>query len=259
MYATNYFEQMVLNTMRGQAAAAPAALYLALYLSNPGETGSEGTEVNYAGYARQAVAFTAPAAMNGGIGVQNTADITFPVSGVNMGTVTHVGVLDSPSGGNMLLYGEFIDGLIVEANESPVIVAGEAQWWMTGEMSRAFRTKVLGLLRGQSISGFAPYLALYNGNPEDGGAELSGGNYARLQLTFAAPEVVGNGQSEMANSVAVSTQRATAAWGTWTHTAVFDWGSGGVPVYFEPRTAPKEVRQGMRVYLDVGALKLSMH
>ena len=77
MYASNFYENLVLNLMRGQSAAAPSNLYLALFLSNPGDTGSEGTEISYTGYARQPITFSSPAASGSGLMVQNTAMISF--------------------------------------------------------------------------------------------------------------------------------------------------------------------------------------
>lgn len=258
MYATNYFEALVLNTLRGQTAQAPAGLFLALFLNNPGESGGEGTEVSYAGYARQPVAFSSPAPLNGGIGVMNVADVTFPIAPVSLGSITHIGVMDSLAGGNMLLYGEFSESVHVEANEAPVIVSGEAQWWMTGGMSVAYRTRVLNLLHGQSLTGFIPHLALFHGNPEDGGAELSGDNYARVALPFTAPAEQVGGQTLIANSEQVSTARASTPWGVWSHTAVYDAAVSGQPVYFAARS-PKELRKGMLVVVGEGALNLSMH
>lgn len=258
MYATNYLEHLVLNTLRGQSAQAPTALYLALYHSNPGESGDAGAEVVYPGYARQPVTFSSPAVMNGGIGVQNVADITFPTTGIGLTPITHIGVLDSQTGGNMLLYGEFTESVQIDANEAPVIIAGEAQWWMTGGMSSAFRTKVLNLFHGQSIGGFVPHLALFSGNPEDGGSELSGDNYARVALPFSAPTEQPGGQSIITNSDQVNTPRASTAWGVWSYTAVYDGPTSGMPVYYAARTA-KEVRKGMLVVVAEGALTLSMH
>lgn len=258
MYATNYLETMVLNTMRGQNAAAPSALYLALYMNSPGEGGTEGTEVGYSGYARQTIEFSSPGPLNGGVGVQNVADVTFPVTPVTLGAITHVGVLDSPTGGNMLLYGEFTEPIGVEASEAPVIVAGEAQWWMTGQMSTAYRTKVLNLLHGQSIAGFIPHLALFHGSPEDGGAELSGDNYARVALPLSAPSEQVGGQMQVSNSEQVTTARASTSWGTWSYTAVCDAATSGSVVYYAARAA-KEVRKGMLVMVGSGALNLSMH
>lgn len=84
----------------------PAKVYLALYLNDPGEDGASGTEVSYAGYKRIEIDFSSPAETNGGIGVQNLEDITFPTPVTAAGTITHVGILDSLAGGNMLCRGE---------------------------------------------------------------------------------------------------------------------------------------------------------
>ena len=95
MYACDYLENGVLNVLRGVTFAAPAKVYLALYLNDPGEDGASGTEVSYAGYKRIEIDFSSPAETNGGIGVQNLEDITFPTPVTAAGTITHVGILDS--------------------------------------------------------------------------------------------------------------------------------------------------------------------
>lgn len=258
MYATNYFETLILGSFRQQSTSAPATLYLALYFNDPGETGQAGTEVSYSGYARRPVTFSAPADMNGGTGVQNAADITFATTPVGIGTVTHVGVLDSLTGGNMLLYGEFSEPIAIEANEAPVVVAGEAQWWITGNMTKVFRARVLNFLRGQALSGFASYIALYNGDPESGGAELVGDNYARAAVTFSAPEEQTGGQMRMVNSATAQTNRSSTNWGTWAYTVVMDAANAGQPTYAISRT-PKEIRKGMRVVYQAGTLTLTVN
>ena len=78
MYATNYFETMILNVLNGVQAGAPATVYVGLFLTNPGEAGG-GTEISYTGYARQAITFDAPESMEDGIGIKNSAEITFPL------------------------------------------------------------------------------------------------------------------------------------------------------------------------------------
>ena len=45
MYATDYFETLILNLARGVSATAPQTMYLALYLNDPSDTGG-GTEVS---------------------------------------------------------------------------------------------------------------------------------------------------------------------------------------------------------------------
>lgn len=52
MYATDYFERLTLNLLRGQSATAPVRVYIGLFLNNPGDEGG-GTEAGYSGYARQ--------------------------------------------------------------------------------------------------------------------------------------------------------------------------------------------------------------
>lgn len=258
MYATNYFEIAVLNLLRGQSIAAPSAVYMALFLNNPSETGQAGTEVSYSGYSRQAVTFSAPAAMNGGIGIQNSGDITYAKAAVAIGTITHIGIMDSLTGGNMLLYAELTESLTVIADEAPVIVSGEAQWWLTGNMSDAYKTKILNILRAMNLSGFTPYLSLWNGSPENSGAELSGGGYARVALTFGAPEEQSSGQSKISNSVRVTTNRSTEAWGTWAYTSIMDAASNGTPAFYIQRTA-KEIRKGMLIIVEVGDLGLLLN
>lgn len=109
MYACDYLENGMLNALRGAAFAAPSRCYLALFLNDPGESGTAGTEVSYTGYQRMAVEFSAPADANGGVGVQNLADITFPTPPAAVGTITHIGVMDSLVGGNMLARNLFDD------------------------------------------------------------------------------------------------------------------------------------------------------
>ena len=217
MYACDYLENGVLNVLRGVTFAAPAKVYLALYLNDPGEDGASGTEVSYAGYKRIEIDFSSPAETNGGIGVQNLEDITFPTPVTAAGTITHVGILDSLAGGNMLCRGELVEPLVIGADEPPVFLAGDVLFYLTGNLSRAWKTKVLNILRGQSIQGIAPYFSLWNGSPEAGGSELSGDNYARAALTFGAPAEQTSGQIIARNSVATAFNRPSTAWGTWTH------------------------------------------
>ena len=258
MFATKYFENLILNTARGQSVSAPLTLYLGLWLSNPGESGTDGTEVSYSGYQRQEIAFTAPAPMNGGIGVQNAHQITFPTPATAVGNITHLGVMDSATGGNMLVYGQFGEVLAIDASEAPVVVAGEAQWWWQpgSDMSDAYKTHTLNFLRGASLSGFVPYIALFNGNPETGGAELAGDGYARMPAVFTAPDVLPSGQSFIANSTQLSTARANLTWGTFGFFVVMDAQAGGQPWYYRERS-PREIGRGVTVIIEQGELRVT--
>ncbi len=251
MYATDYLETKILNLLRGISATAPGTVYLGLYLNSPGEAGG-GTEVSYAGYARKPVVLSAPAAMSGGIGVQNVEEITYATTPSAVGSVTHLGLLDSLTGGNMLCYAELTEPLVLGAGEAPVLVAGEVQWWLTGHLCNTYKTKILNLLRGINCAGFTPYLSLYNGDPESSGAELAGGGYARVAMTFGAPAEQSTGQMMVQNTVRALTARATTAWGNWSHTVLFDAEANGQPVWSIPRMTPKEIRKGLMVVVEAG-------
>jgi cyclopropane fatty-acyl-phospholipid synthase-like methyltransferase len=101
MSFSNFLETEILDHVFGGAAyTAPGTHYLALYTAAPGETGG-GTEVSTSGtaYVRKAVAFT-----TSGNTTSNTAAVEFPTATASFGTVTHVGVFDALTSGNLMAY-----------------------------------------------------------------------------------------------------------------------------------------------------------
>lgn len=104
---SNYLENKVLDhVLKNTAFTQPANLYLALYTSDPGETDA-GTEVTGGSYARQTVAF---GAASGG-SASNSGAVSF--SGMPAATVTHLGIRDASSGGNLLYYAALTTPLTV--------------------------------------------------------------------------------------------------------------------------------------------------
>jgi hypothetical protein len=86
--------------LTNNSATRPTAWYVALFTSNPAEDAS-GTEVSTSGtaYARQSVTFSVS-----GNTATNTAAIEFPTATASYGTVTHVGVFDALTSGNLIAY-----------------------------------------------------------------------------------------------------------------------------------------------------------
>lgn len=259
MYATNYFETGILNVMKGVTLTAPSQVFIGLFISNPTETGVAGTELNYSGYARQPITFTEPAPESGGIGIKNDTQITFPTSQVSAGTVTHIGILDSRVAGNMLAYGELIEELVVGEGEAPVLLPKEIVFYFNYNMSKSFKTKVLNVLRGQSIVGVSPHFALFNGNPDEGGAELSGSNYERVALDFSNPGEASSGQMEISNTNAANFNRPSTAWGTWNYSAIYSAASSGEALWVSPKTPPKEIKKGYMPTIAAGAIKIAVN
>ena len=112
MSFSNYLETKVLgHVFGGTAYTAAGTLYLALFTTNPAEDGS-GTEVTGGGYARQTVAFTVT-----GNTASNTAAVEYPTATANYGTVTHVGVYDASTAGNLLAYAALTSSKSIETGD----------------------------------------------------------------------------------------------------------------------------------------------
>jgi hypothetical protein len=99
MSFSNFLETEILDhVFAGAAYTAPSTHYLALFTAAPGETGG-GTEVSGGAYARQSVAFTTT-----GNTTSNNASVEYSTATATFGTVTHVGVFDAATAGNLMAY-----------------------------------------------------------------------------------------------------------------------------------------------------------
>jgi hypothetical protein len=99
MSFTNFLETEILDhVFAGAAYTAPSQHYLGLFTSAPGETGG-GTELSGSAYARQQINFT-----TSGDTTSNNAAVEFPTATGSWGTITHVGVFDAATSGNLMVY-----------------------------------------------------------------------------------------------------------------------------------------------------------
>lgn len=120
---SNFLENALINaTLRNTSYTSPTTVYVGLYTSDPGE-GNTGTEVSGGSYARTSVTFGAP---SNGVST-NSASVTFPTATGTWGTVTHVGILDASTSGNLLYY------TALDASKS--IASGDVFTISTGNLS----------------------------------------------------------------------------------------------------------------------------
>jgi len=122
MSFSNYLETKLLDHVFGDTAyTAPGTLYLGLHTSDPAEDDS-GTEVSTSGtaYARQTVAFT-----TSGDTTSNTAAVEYPTATASYGTVSHVGVYDASTAGNLLSYGALTTSKAIATGDVLRIPAGD--------------------------------------------------------------------------------------------------------------------------------------
>ena len=97
---SNYLENALVNAvLRNTAYTSPTTVYVSLYTTDPTDADT-GTEVSGGSYARTAVTFGAP---SNGV-TTNSADVTFPTCTASWGTVTHVGIHDASTAGNLLFH-----------------------------------------------------------------------------------------------------------------------------------------------------------
>lgn len=104
---SNYLETGLINaTLRGDTYAG-GLVYIALFTEDPTDAGT-GLEVNDSGYVRQVAGnpassgFTSPGATNGQ--TTNAAVITFPAISDAQTVVTHWGIFDAQTAGNLLYH-----------------------------------------------------------------------------------------------------------------------------------------------------------
>lgn len=99
MSFSNYLETELLDHVFANAAyTSPTTVYVGLFTTNPDEDGS-GTEVSGGSYARQAGSFTVS-----GNTATTSAAIEFPTATASWGTITHIGIYDASTAGNLLAY-----------------------------------------------------------------------------------------------------------------------------------------------------------
>lgn len=109
---SNYLENALLQEVFNNANFSPPATYVALYTADPTDAGT-GTEVSGGSYARVLVnpssggspKWNAATADAPGYVVDNANDVTFPTATGSWGTVTHFGILDASTSGNLLFHG----------------------------------------------------------------------------------------------------------------------------------------------------------
>ena len=112
MAFTNYLEDKVMDHVFGAGTfTKPATLYMGLFTAAPGEAGG-GTEVSGGDYARQTVAFTI--SDDDPTQAANTSAVEFPTATASWGEVTHVGVFDALTTGNLLAYAELTSAKTID-------------------------------------------------------------------------------------------------------------------------------------------------
>ncbi len=228
---SNYLENAWVNhVLRNTSYTSPGtSVYVSLHTADPTDAGS-GTEVSGSNYARtQVTAWDAPASR----ATQNTNAITFPTPSGSWGTITHYGIWDASTSGNLLMYGALTSS-IAPSSGTVRFSAGALDLALTGGWSNYLCHALLShTLRNTAYTspGTSIYVAAYTTAPtaSTAGTEVTGGSYARVQVsTWDSPS---NGAT--ANTGAITFPTATASWGTVLANSIMDASSSGNLLFFD--------------------------
>jgi hypothetical protein len=111
----------------------------------------------------------------------------------------------------------------------------------------------------QYTSPSSSYVALFISDPTDAasGTEVTGSGYTRMEMTTASWSATSNGT--ISNSAQITFPTASGPdWGTITHAALFDSGSGGNMLHYGPLNASVTVNTNDGFVFAAGQLVLSL-
>jgi hypothetical protein len=133
---TDYLENKLIDQLfRGQAAPTTTSLYVALFTTAPTDS-TPGTEPSGNGYTRVLVASAllnwagtqsagSTTASSGASGTtSNNGSLTFPTPTGTWGTVTHFGIFDAATTGNMLFHGSLTISKTINQDDTVAFPAG---------------------------------------------------------------------------------------------------------------------------------------
>jgi hypothetical protein len=121
---SNYLENALLNaTLRNTSFTSPSSVFISLYTTNPDEDDS-GTEVAASGYDRFEVSAGVSFTTASGGSCRNTEAWTFLTATTAWGSVSHFGIHDATTGGNLLYYAALSSTITIGTSDIVRFTAG---------------------------------------------------------------------------------------------------------------------------------------
>lgn len=228
---TNTLEELIGDHLfRTATWSKPAGIFIGLITAVTDAEAGSVTEVSGGSYARVEVdqldaEWDPPA--GGNKTFANANDVVFPVPSAGWGTVTHFGVWDASSGGDLLIVASLTASRVISTSDpAPTFAAGDLQIIFSGECTDYLVDEIGDhLLRTGT---FTKPAALYVGLLVSG-TEVSGGSYARvacapLDANWDAPTA---GDGVYANTESIVFPVPSGSWGSVDQVGIFDASSAG--------------------------------
>jgi len=119
---SNYLERKLLDHALGTTSfTMPTDVYISLHTASPLDDAS-GAEVAGGSYARQVCNFAAADTSGGTTTADNSDEITF--ENLPSATITHLGIWDNSSSGNLLYYGALSASKAVTSGDTLTFAVG---------------------------------------------------------------------------------------------------------------------------------------
>lgn len=118
---SDYLENEILDHILGTGAyTMPTTVYVGLSTGSFNDDNS-GTELTGNGYARVSISFGAAASGT----ASNDAAVEFSAATGSWGTVSHFGLFDASSAGNLLIHGALTASKVIESGDILKIAIGD--------------------------------------------------------------------------------------------------------------------------------------
>ena len=123
---SSYAERKILDHLFKNTSYTSPNAYIALFTNDPTDSAS-GTEVSGNGYARVQIDTVMSTATTGSdnSSITNGSNITFAAaSGGAFGTITHIGIFDALTTGNLIAHGELAASKVISDGDTFQIQTG---------------------------------------------------------------------------------------------------------------------------------------
>ena len=261
---SDFLENELLDHIFNVIYNRPTNLFLGLSTADPTDTGGGLAEPTDGAYTRVTMSFGAAASR----AVTQSSALTFPQATAAWGDLTHYGVFDAVSAGNMLAHGSLTVGKTVVSGNTPSVATGEVVISFTaGEISDYLSNALLD--HAFSLATFAvpdTYIAMCTGDvlDTDTGSTISepaDGDYDRVQVNInggGSPtwDIAANGSLD--NTHTISFTQATGSWSTITALAIVDATTAGNLLFYENTVTDQKVDNGDTAEISAGNLKVSL-
>jgi hypothetical protein len=118
---SDYLELKVLDHVLGTTAyTKPSAVYVGLSTGSFNDDNS-GTELSGSGYTRKVITFGAASSGT----ASNNAAVEFPAATGSWGTISHFGIFDASSSGNLLIHGALTASKTIATGDILKIAVGD--------------------------------------------------------------------------------------------------------------------------------------